>query len=567
MALFSAGRGTYEIQILKDNRWVTEAIRNWEGDAKEHADKLLGNKAIAGVRVVLEASGGGPSRDQVIFEKKQDANADKPLRIKTIDVTPAFCRAPRDFFGLESRSIMNFMFRDYLEQVCLTPTEILHNHKELERLADRDNLLSQAVDNIARLQIKETKQELRVRKDEIYACIDQMTAQARHASELKLPKITASFGRLLRKVSDVEGDTPEYLAMVVLSRDLAGRSSWIAKLARLLELASVEKPGSRGLLLLDTVIADVLGANVVQELLGWQPSLGSAIIGMIDLAQGTYEPKDKDQVEITEALNALMEAQSLPASTQILVDRAIRQLKSPQPLHRSEPSQELHEYRRILAKLLVPGGILSGAKAAEAITLRGARFVEAGGATGRRTAINATLKVLPDRARGVMYLSELSNTPIAEEHLDDIVKQLDNVFGARVIDELCRRSMSPKDRMVTATGAFTAAKSSALPEDIRDRVADHIDQVLERYLVDESIIDRLDNPDSILRDRAVRLVKFCGAGVLPEGKAMARARKRIVEILRQPNFEQKFVEDIPDPQVAERVLRDFYKLLQKAGLS
>ncbi len=567
MALFSSGRGTYEIQILKDNRWVTEAIRNWEGDAKEHAEKILGNKSVAGVRVVLEGAGGNPSRDEVVLEKRQDANANKPLRIKTIDVTPAFCRAPRDFFGLESRSIMNFMFRDYLEQVCLTPTEVLHNHKELERLADRDNLMSQAVDNIARLQVKETKQELRVRKDEIYACIDQMTAQARRASEIKLPKLSGSFGRLLRKVADVEGDTPEYLAMVVLSRELAGRSNWIAKLDRLLELASVEKPGSRALLLLDTVIADVLGANVVQELLGWQPSLGSAIIGMIDLAQGTFEPESNDQVEMTQALNALMQAQSLPASTQILVDRAIRQLKSSQPLNRSEPSQELQEYRKILAKLLVPGGILSGAKAAEAITVRGARFVEAGGAKGRRTAINATLKVLPDRARGVMYLAELSNTSLAEEHLDDIVTQLDSVFGARVIDELCRRSMSPKDRMVTATGAFTAAKTSALPDDLKDRVAGHIDGVLERYLVDENIIDRLDSPDSKLRDRAVRLVKFCGAGVLPEGKAMARARRRIVEILRQPNFEQKFVEDIPDPQAAETVLRDFHKLLKKAGLS
>jgi hypothetical protein len=35
-----------------------------------------------------------------------------------------------------------------------------------------------------------------------------------------------------------------------------------------------------------------------------------------------------------------------------------------------------------------------------------------------------------------MYLAELINTSFATEHLDDIVGQLDVVFGARVIDEL-----------------------------------------------------------------------------------------------------------------------------------
>ncbi len=566
MALFGSGRGTYEIQILKDDRWVTEAIRNWEGDAKEHAEKLLSNKAIGGVRIVLEDPNGFESGDQIVFEQKVEGGGEKPVKIRTIESQPPVCSAPRDFFGLESRSIMNFMFRDYLERVILTPTEVLHSARELDRLGDQPMLLPSAVENIARLQVRKTGQDLRDRKNEIFASIEQITAQAERAASLKLPKISKTFSRVLRKVAENTEDTPEYLAMVVLARDLGGRRNWVAKLERLLELAAQEKPNSRGLLLLDTVIADVLGANVVQELMGWQPSLGSAIIGMIDLAQGTFETDQSDHEELASTLNRLMQAGQLPASTSVLVDRAIRHLKSPHPLHRTEPQKELEEYRRILAKLLVPGGILSGAKAAEALTMRSARFVEAGGATGRRTAINATLKALPDPARGVMYLSELSNTEIAEEHLSDIVKQLDHVFGARVIDELCRRSLSPKDRMVTATGAYSAAKASALPDELKDRVAVHIDEVLERYLLDENIIERLDNPDAILRDRAVRLVKFCGAGVLPEGKALTLARKRIIQLLRQPNFETKFVEDIADPAAAEKVLRDFYKLLKKAGL-
>ena len=100
-----------------------------------------------------------------------------------------------------------------------------------------------------------------------------------------------------------------------------------------------------------------------------------------------------------------------------------------------------------------------------------------------------------------MYLAELTKTTIADDHLADILKELDVVFSARVIDELCRRSMSPKDRMVASTGAFMATTSSVLPDDVKQQVTTHIDGVLERYLVDESIIDRLDNPDPTLETR------------------------------------------------------------------
>ena len=91
--------------------------------------------------------------------------------------------------------------------------------------------------------------------------------------------------------------------------------------------------------------------------------------------------------------------------------------------------------------------------------------------------------------------------------------------------------------MVTATGAIRATATSALLDEIKEQVTAHIDSVLERYLVDDNIIERMDNPNTHLRDRAVMLVKFCGAGVLPEGKALALARKRVIKLLRQPSFD------------------------------
>jgi hypothetical protein len=354
--------------------------------------------------------------------------------------------------------------------------------------------------------------------------------------------------------------------MVVLVRELIRIPSWTGKLDRLCGLA-LDETDKTAVLLLDTVIADLLGANVIQELLGWQRSLGSAIISMLDLADGVFDTANSDAKETTDRLVALFANNTLPASQRVLVDRALRQLKSTAPLYKADPSKEMEEYQRVLARLLVPGGILSGAQAAEALTLRGSQFVEAGGKSGRRAAIGATVEALPDPARGAMYLAELSKTELNEDHMDDIVNQLDVVFSARVINQLCQQSMSHKDRMVTATGAYQATASSALPDEIKQQVTLHIDTVLERYLLEENIIERLDSPGTHIRDRAVRLVKFCGAGVLPEGKALTLARKRIVKLLRQPNFDEHFIEGIEDPAKAEKALRDFHKLLVAGGLA
>ena len=75
----------------------------------------------------------------------------------------------------------------------------------------------------------------------------------------------------------------------------------------------------------------------------------------------------------------------------------------------------------------------------------------------------------------------------------------------------------------------------------------------------------MDKPDDPLAMRAIRLVKFCGSGVLIEGKSLNMAKARVVEHLRQKQFEEKFVASMPDPSQGEKHLRDFHRLLVECG--
>jgi hypothetical protein len=109
-------------------------------------------------------------------------------------------------------------------------------------------------------------------------------------------------------------------------------------------------------------------------------------------------------------------------------------------------------------------------------------------------------------------------------------------------------------------------EGSVLEESEQKKVLSALDRVVEKYLVDTKLIDKLDNPDASLHDRAIRMVQFCGSGVLwQHGYAMSLAQSRVIEHLRGASFIEKFTEHETDPHKKEVMIRNFYKMMADAG--
>ncbi|MGE5475431.1 MAG: hypothetical protein ACM3Q1_02150 [Bacteroidales bacterium] len=557
---------SFEIQVQKDGRWGTQSYIDDEATAIAAAKRYLMDKSCEGARVVRNwERQDGRIVEKEIFCETRTLRDDGPVRIVEVESAPSRCEVPDDYYGPQSRGLMNRIFRNYLEKTFVTPTELLHNYKELKRIQDKDMLVPSAVDRIAFLQTREQAQDTKARRDEIYKSVDTMSARARRAEALKLPKLNGSFSAVVDAVATMEQqDEADYLAMVVLSRDLVNVRNWLGKLDRLCRLA-VQEGDPHALDMLDGVIADVLGANVVQEILGWQPSLASAIGRMIDLADGALPLERSEAGESAEMLNSLLRQGKLPASRAMLIDRALRQLKSANPLYRSDPSKERTAYASVVERFMTADGLLFGPEGADALTWRASRLVEEGGAAGRRAGIQLVFSTLPDKAWGLIYLCDLARTDYARDCGPDILALVNRVLECQSLGELCLRTLSAKERMLRATLAHRLAAASVFPAELRGRLTEMIDGVLEKYLIDEQVVEKLDHHESPLRDRAVRLVQFCAAGVLPEGRALTRARQRIITLLRSPHFDAHFVDGITDPARAQKMLRDFHQLLVRAG--
>lgn len=561
-----ASRENFEVQVSKGGRWTTETVVAKEAEAKALANKYLADKKCEGARIVRNwMRADGTMDESEIFKQTRTVNDDTPVRISQIDDVPEKCESTSDFLAPSGRNVVNRIFRSYLDKAILTPTELMHNYKELKRLQEKDTLLPSAVDRVAQLQTKEGEQDSRSRGQEIFKAVDGISARARRAESVKLPKLNGRFSDAIRAIRTQAGDGDvDYLANTLLARDLIDIRNWVGKLEMLCRLALADSD-PHALELLDGVIADVLGSNVVQEILGWQPGLGAAIRRMFDLADGTFPTEKSEAGDSAEMLNRLFAEKKLPVSRACLLDRAHRQIKSSNALYRSDESKEMEEVKKLIERCMTPDGLISGPATAEALAVRWSRRIEQGGAQGRKLTVNGIFRAFPDKAQGLIYLCDLAGTPWGAEAVADIAELIEYCLGARHLGDFCVRALPPKEKMLRATLAHRTAAGSTLPKPVKDKVCGFIDTMLEAYLVTEQIIEKLDHPDSHLRDRAVRLVQFCASGVLPEGKAMTLARQRILSLLRQPNFDAHFIDGFTDAERAQRALRDFHVLLGKAG--
>jgi hypothetical protein len=563
----TASRYSFDVETRHGSRWVINCIETQEQAARKRAATLFADPKCAGARIIRSwKRPDGVEVDSEIFCQTREVEADTTLRITRVESVAGICREPEDFYGYESRQAMSRIFRDYLAKTVLTPTEILHDVRHLKRLSQKDILLREAVDLVATLQTQAGDQDAKSRRTEIFTAIDAMMERARAIDPACLPKLDGPFGAVMGALGPGAGGGQRRTTMLAaLSRDLAKLPSWIGKLELLCAMAEAETDAA-ALDLLDGVIADVLATDVIDDILGLQPNLGATTRGLFDLADGIV-PAKTGAGEVTAVLCGLLAAGRLKASRRCVSERAHRALRSAHKLKPNDPEQEPAELRKLIARVVSPTGLHSGAETAHALTLRAARLMERGGRPGRRAAIRAVFLAMPDLASGVLYLTDAARSDLAGEHLADMEEVAGMVLQAKGFDDVCRRTLEPKQRMACATAAYHAIAASPFSPGMKGAIAGHIDTLLQQFVVSERIIEKLDVPDSHLRDRAWRLLRFCDSGLLPEGKALAKARARVLASLKQPDFPARFVAGITDPAAAQSALRDFFALLKRCGLN
>jgi hypothetical protein len=565
----AAGRASFEVQALRDDRWVAEDLRETESAARAAAKATFAKGQCQGIRIVknwLRAD--GIMTETVIFTETREP---EPPQVTIVPISTApFCHRTEEYYRLESRITINRLFRKYIEKMCLTPTELIHNYRALKKIQEVDTLFPAAVDRVATLQARISGDEPRMRRDEVFTAVAQMAQKARRAEEnTRLPQLKGiGFDKVIHRIERiVPPEEVEYYALVVLCRDLVERRNWLGKLERLAELARPEVRGNV-LSLVDGVVADVVGVpTALQDILGYQRNLAQALCSIADLWEGCFNSERSDAHEQITVFGPYLADGRLESTRRALMERLLRQLSSVQPLDRHEPGRERDAFRQVAGRLFRPNGFLGGPATAAALTRRFSLLLEGGGPAALRQSVAGVAAAMPDRQFRFVYLAELAASELGGELIPAILAQFREEMNVSTLEALVPQGLPPKGKLMQATGLYnTVVDASAVPESDRVALLMRLDQLLSQYLQRSGIVEKLDDPNAPLRDRATRLVQFCAAAILPaQSHALQWTRERVISLLRQPDFDMRFIEGIVDLQQSEEALRNFHALLVRAG--
>lgn len=566
----------YEILTQRDGNWQIEAVAAKKDDSESIAKQMLSRPGVTGVKVVRE-TGRAISQikaSDVVFERMKAAGGGDKVFVNDIDEAPD-CDSPEDLMGSDGRMTVNRLFRSYLDKNNITASEVMHSYKELKRAMDADTLVPSAIAKVAQLQSRDSEVSSNERRDILFDFVNQITERARKAEAKKLPRIRVEgFDSAFGKLCDMaDGDEFDYLLRVTVTKELLDNRNWWGKLVQTVEWADpAEDPRALGAL--DGFLSDTLANNsVLQDLMGQQEDLGSALINMIELGSGGLdigEPEDhpEESVEKTAArLNKLLGAGKVPDSRKMLMDRIRRQLMGKGALSKGQEDGERERFKDILDRLVSREEILGGPDMAEALTERQSRILNKGGMAGLREATGRVIPALGEPARKANYLLSLHDSKLGKGELaDEIQNHLNSLFmRPDSVHRIVRDDLPPNRKMEQVTSAFYRIQNSTLPESRKEQLMGRLDELLASYIVDGQILQKIDNPDRPLHIRAFMLVNMCQPEMLPKGKASDLARKIIIDSLKQPNFETELVSQIDDEAEKGRVLRQFHEQLHKCG--
>ena len=556
---------TFEVQTLQDERWVFESRFDDEASARTHGVNLLAEGEHLAIRIAKDwARTDGKHIETEIhveYAKKKEN-----ILVEKIDDAP-ICNELEDYYGFDARLTMSQLLRNYVAKIGATPTELLHSYSEFRRVAAYDNVLVSVVAKVAGVQAAKLEVDAMERRDALYDAIGQLATRARDAeSDPDVPSLREmGFPEAFETVARLKPEAVGFYTNVMLCRELVQTRNLLAKLQLLLAwMPSHEQVPGEAVRIMDGLISDLVSSPLVfNELIGEQRNLAHALCALVDLASGCFQPTGRIGTELSTQLNGITVAGVLPDTRKTLLFNVARILRGTTALDRLRPEGEPEAYEQVFRRLLTNDGVIGGGPMAEALVRRFLRFVEIGGAAGMRQAIAGAIEVAPDGRAKLRFLISLFQSPLAKDHGEDILARLDTISSsAALIDP--RLPLKANLEQMTAMHDFV--RKSPLPDTNRDIIANRIDDLLVGYISGSKIVERLDKPDDLLRHRAIRLLQLCAPGVLRSPTALNVVRSRVVEHLRQANFDDKYVEDLTNTGQRERALRDLKGMLERAGL-
>lgn len=560
----------FEVQAQREGRWYTIQAEEDERKAVSFAESHLPSATGTVLRVTKTRvfENGELGSDFVVWEKEIAAKAEPPVTVVPIESAP-MCETLADLERFEARRCATRLMRKYLDKRFVTATELMHSEREFKRLRDADALMPSGVSRVAAIQARDAGTDSRTRTDDLYRLIEQQFNRLREAGSMKVPTLQiASVADAWDRAAQYLGPEQQFFHFgVMLANYLAGAQSWDAKLEKILEVKDQAGNPDPVDNLLGEMIAEVLdGASVLQDLLGTQPDLVSALNCLSDLAVGSLEV-DPDRQPTLNRLNKAFKGSGMDLAREILTLRIGREIGGRNTLTRSGGDEDIKALAGISKRLVDSDGrFVGGASMADAIASRYSRKFDDLGAPGAaRQLARGMTEMFPTPGGRITFLCALSSAPFGHRLAAEIVEILTMLVMKPQSINSFTHFKNPVGKKLKDVMAIRTATQEASIRDKEKRVfRDQIDKVTAEYVEGEEVLGRIDGPDMPLVKRLRGILSLQLSGLLSDGPALDVVRQRVVTHLTGDTGLEGALRELPEDE-RPACRRDLKSMLTRAG--
>jgi len=456
----------------------------------------------------------------------------------------AVCASVDDLYQSPSRGMIGTLSRSFLDQLVLTPTELLHSSRHQLRLESAGTLMRDIMERAAVAQGRAMGMATRDRARDLQKLLDEGGTFIREVEKGEGPAELGP-GKFVAMAQRLSSGVPAAKASMRINRMLTEYlitcRTWVDKLDKVMALAE-EVGNAPELKWIDVLLAELLISDMGQDtIFGRRLSLEDRIEDLIDTLKQQYHSRDKvgDPLPMAATFQKLMLSLDLPETKTALETAIVQTLASRNPLAAADMVHELKATHGVLMRLRVGDRILGGRRSLEYIDKRMQRILtEENVADFIRSATN-----LGDRILAVLELYAVTfgprNKRLLESHLQRYFADED--FHRRL---LVGEGTGPhKVRLVTSL--YQALVSAPLERAMKVELAGRMAQVQADYIVESKFFANIDKQYPTVARKAMALIDLVRDGVFIPGDNTERTKLVIKHYLNKPDFLDKFLEGVP----------------------
>ena len=551
--LIGAVSTVYELHSFHGDAWLLVRDSPDLRQLEPSAAMLVQRNEVDGIRLVRRA-------DYKVHDFSTTVTLVKRLRAGVQEVDPlaranpgrdaSWCDRPEDLLGDVQRQMIRIFFTKYLDENRLTPLEVLTYERHAKALDGAGTVMQGALQRLASVQVRGTKQTAAARMKELMAITDDGLSRLLKQAKGTPPPAIGPAGLIALadgwKGPAADLDRHLYRAVAV---HLADAKSWVEKLDRLFQLSTPDMT-VREMRILDGLAAEILASPLaLKELAGEERTRLDLVLNAIDLYAGNLGAGSGTQRPVgVGALSTLLAAGVLPRTLAELRLGLLRHLHARLPLRGDGGIRdEMQATVEVLAHLRRRAPMLArDEEVLEALAQRADRLIQPESMSELIGPIRSTVV----RAETVLSLAEEAPGDAPKAKIATYLRSL------IVPEDIIREQSSRLEAIKTLGSMARRIVKSGMPMTPKREMAD----ILDAAIYDCIRTEILANQSMNYTDRILAIVRLCGG--LPDGRARQLAADQMTQALRRPEFILNYLERFPGAQ--ER--RDAYFKLCDAML-